>query len=248
LTVPKGPPAVEKHVGLFATTHWSVVLAAGQTDAQQAAEALEALCRTYWYPVYAFLLRSGHDMHTAKDLTPSFFLRLLGRNDFATIHPDKGRFRSFLLTSLKHFLINERFRANAEKRGGGRVPIPLDELVAQGANALEPSDNLTPEKLFDRRWALALFDRVLARLREEYARSGRGPQFDLLKNYLTEEQPEASQAELGRTLGLTKGSVKVIVHRLRGRYRELLREEVAQTVANASDVKQELRDLVEVLR
>jgi RNA polymerase sigma-70 factor (ECF subfamily) len=246
--MPKADPGTEKQAGLFTTTHWSVVLAAGQSDAQQAAEALEKLCCTYWYPAYAFLLRSGHDVHTAKDLTQSFFLRLLERNDFSRVDPGKGRFRSFLLACLKHFLINERSRSNAEKRGGGRVPLPLDELIAKRCDAVEPSDDLTPEKLFDRQWALALFDRVLARLREEYGGSGRERQFDLLKCYLSENQPESSQAELGCALGLSKGSVKVIVHRLRRRYRELLREEVAHTLGNATDVEEELRSLIAVLR
>lgn len=232
----------------FATTHWSVVLAAKQTNSDEAKAALEILCRTYWNPIYAFVCRDGHDSERAKDVVQSFFLRLLERNDFGAVQQSKGRLRSYLLASLKHFLINERARASAQKRGGGLQPASLDELIDSGSPVPEAALNLAPDKLFDRQWALAQFDRVISRLAEEYSAAGRSEQFELFKRYLTDGGAESSQAEIAAKLGLAPASVKVLVHRMRGRYREMLRDEMAQTVGKEADIESELRELISILR
>ena len=233
---------------MFATTHWSVVLAAGQTQTAQSAAALEKLCRTYWYPLYAFVRRQGHSPHDAQELIQVFFARLLQRRDLESVRCEKGRFRSFLLVALKHCLINEGLRARTQKRGGGNKLIPLDEVLVENRYGLEPADHLTPERIFERRWAIALLDQVLARLREECRAEGKLQQFDCLKSFLSEGQSSRSQAEIAAELGTSAGAVKQAVHQLRRRYRELLRQEVAHTVATAGDIEDELRHLIAVLR
>ena len=231
----------------FNTTHWSVVLAVrgGSAEAQV---ALEKLCRVYWYPLYAFVRRQGHSPEDAEDLIQGFFARLLERKDLETVQRERGRFRSYLLVSLKHFTLNEQLRARAEKRGGGRSLISLDEVEAEKRFAREPADKSTPEKIFERRWALALLDQVLSRLRQEHETPNRLVLFDALRWFLSDEPPEQSQAQIGAQLGLSTGAVKQAVRRLRQRYRELLNEEVANTVATAGDVEDEVRHLVAVLR
>jgi len=231
----------------FNTTHWSVVLAA-RGESAEAHAALEKLCRVYWYPLYAFVRRQGHSPENAEDLIQGFFARLLQRKDLETIQRERGRFRSYLLVSLKHFTLNEQLRARAEKRGGGQSLISLDELEAEKRFAQEPVDKSTPEKIFERRWALALLDKVLERLRQEHEVSGRLPLFDALRWFLSDEPAEQSQAQIGALLGLSTGAVKQAVRRLRQRYRELLHEEVADTVATTADIDDEVRHLVSVLR
>ncbi len=231
----------------FNTTHWSVVLAA-RGESKDAKEALEKLCRVYWYPLYAFVRRQGNSPQDAEDLVQGFFACLLERKDLERVQRERGRFRSYLLVSLKHFVLNRELGARAEKRGGGHSPLSLDEIEAEKKFALEPVDKSTPEKLFERRWATALLDKVRERLRTEYAGTDRLRLFDTLRCFLSGESAEQSQAQIGEQLGLSTGAVKQAVWRLRQRYRELLHEEVAHTVATAADIDDELRHLVEVLR
>ena len=240
-TVPQG-------AANFTPTHWSVVLAAaGSNDSTHARDALEKLCRNYWLPIYVFVRRQGHSSHDAQDLTQEFFARLLEKNYLAGVHREKGRFRSFLLASVKHFLTNEWDKAKAQKRGGGRVPISIDTAIGESSFNLEPADILTAEKIFERRWALALLEQVLRRLREEYSRDGKEKQFEQLKPTLTEASRSVPYVEIAARLGTSEGAVKVAVHRLRQRYRELLRAEIADTVANASEIDDEIRSLFAAL-
>lgn len=232
----------------FTPTHWSVVLAAaGHTDSAGARDALEKLCRNYWVPIYAFVRRQGHSPHDAQDLTQEFFARLLEKNYLADADRAKGRFRSFLLASLKHFLANEWDKANAQKRGGGRVLISIDANAVETAFGAELAHELTADKIFERRWALALLDQVLRRLREEYARDGKQNQFEQLKQTLTEASRSVPYAEIAARLGTSEGAVKVAVHRLRQRYRELLRSEIADTVASPAEIDDEIRNLFAAL-
>ena len=232
----------------FTPTHWSVVLAAaGRSDSTHARDALEKLCRNYWLPIYAFVRRQGHNPHDAQDLTQEFFTRLLESNYLAGVDREKGRFRSFLLASLKHFLANEWDKAKAQKRGGGHVLISIDAAAAENSVGLEPADVLTAEKIFERRWALSLLEQVLRRLREEYARDGKEQQFEQLKSTLTEASRSVSYAEIARRLATSEGAVKVAVHRLRQRYRELLRAEIADTVADPREIDDEIRNLFAAL-
>lgn len=238
------PPPVPP--GGFATTRWSLVCAARAPSSPESRAALAALCGVYWYPLYAFVRRQGHDADRARDLTQEFFARLLERADLAAVDRSKGRFRSFLLAACKHFLCNEHDRVHARKRGGGRAPLPIDAAVAEGRYGGEPSHNETPERLFERRWALALLDQVLARLRQEYAAAGKGRLFERLKGHLTGEAG-LPHARAAAELGLREGAVKVAVHRLRKRYGELLRDEIAQTLHDPAEVEDEIRDLFAAL-
>jgi RNA polymerase sigma factor (sigma-70 family) len=231
----------------FATTRWSVVLAAGETASPGSTEALARLCETYWYPLYAFTRRWGHTADEAQDLTQEFFARLLEKHYLGDVRPERGRFRSFLLASLKHFLLNERDRALAQKRGGGHAPISLEVDTAEGRYRLEPPDTATPETIYERRWALTLLDRVIDRLRGEYARSDRGPLFERLRGFLTGQSATPKYTEVGAALNMTEGAVKVAVHRLRRRFGELLRDEIADTVAEPDDIEDEIRYLFKVL-
>jgi len=228
---------------IFATTHWTVVLAAGRPRSLQAARALEELCRTYWYPLYAYVRRRGHSKEDAEDLTQAFFVRLLENNSFASLDSERGKFRAFLLASLKHSLANERDKAQAQKRGGGAANLSLDWQTAdtkfQVADAQEPS----PDKAFDREWALALLAKVIERLQRECAADGKTNLFEHLKQFLTAGQAESAQREIARSLGLEEGAVRVAVHRLRKRYRQLLRDEIANTLADAALVDEEMRAL-----
>jgi RNA polymerase sigma factor (sigma-70 family) len=231
----------------FATTHWSVVLTAQRTDSSRAQAALARLCQTYWYPLYVFVRRQGYNPPDAQDLTQEFFSRLLAKNYLAGVAPEKGNFRSFLLASLKHFLANEWDRTRAAKRGGGQTIISLDDTDAEERYRLEPVDNMTADKLFDRRWVMTLLEQVMARLRAEYTQLGNADLYESLKNSLGGPRESAPYAQLAAQLQMTEGAVKVAVHRLRARYRELLREEIAQTVTTQAEVDEEIRHLFSLL-
>ncbi|HKI72946.1 MAG TPA: sigma-70 family RNA polymerase sigma factor [Verrucomicrobiae bacterium] len=232
----------------FQTTHWSVVLAAGQGDSPRRAEALEKLCRAYWYPLYAYVRQRGHGPEDAQDLTQEFLARLLEKNWLADLDPHTGRFRSFLLTALNRFLINEYDRGQAAKRGGGRKVLSLDQAQAEGRYLHEPATDETPEKIFDRRWALAVLDQALAHLRAETSAVGKSQPFELLNPFLSREAEAGEYAAIAQQLGLSVGAVGVAVHRLRQRYREVARQEVAQTLADAAQVDEEMRHLFAALR
>lgn len=245
----RATPASEVGEGspVFATTHWSVVLSARQKDSPQSAAALETLCRTYWYPLYAYVRRQGHSAPDAQDLTQEFFARLLQKDYLKAAAREKGRFRTFLIVALKRFLANEWDRVRAQKRGGGQVPVSLDTEWAEQRYRIEPAEGATAERVFERRWALTLLDRTMARLREEFAGEGKGDEFDRLKACLTAERGEIRYAELAAALGMSEGAVRVAVHRLRKRFREVFREEIAHTVSGPDEIEAEVRYLVSVL-
>jgi RNA polymerase sigma-70 factor (ECF subfamily) len=233
----------------FATTRWSVVLAAGEERARgsdAAQVALGQLCQAYWYPLYAYVRRRGYSPSDAQDLTQAFFARLLEKNVVQAADPQKGKFRSFLLAALKDFLANERRHARTLKRGGGCAVLPLEFASGEERYRREPVDERTPDDLFERRWALTLLEQALARLRDNYTQAGKLPLFEQLKDRLGGESMRPYH-EIAVETGMTEGSIKVAVHRLRGQYRELLRDEVAQTVSSEADVDEELRDLFEAL-
>ncbi len=232
----------------FATTQWSVVLAAGRASSAESDVALATLCETYWYPLYAYVRRQGHDSVEAQDLTQGFFARLLEKEYLRQVHRERGRFRSFLLTSLKHYLLNEWDRDRAAKRGGGRRQFRLDFETGESRYRLEPAEEETPESIFEKQWALALLSRVQDALREEFRAVGKEDHFDRLSVWLTGETKSTSYCELAVGLGTTEGAVKVAVHRLRKRFRERLREEIAQTVASEADIDDEIHELFDALR
>ena len=232
---------------LFKTTHWSVVILAGQGTSPQAAESLEKLCRAYWFPLYAYVRRHGHKPEEAQDLTQEFFARLIEKHWVATADQGKGRFRSFLLMALDRFLANEWRSAHAAKRGGGCPVISLDD-TAETRYALELATDLTPERTYERQWALSLFDQALARLRQEYAAAGKTRQYDALKEFLSNEPGEGDYARVGAHLQMSTGAVAAAVHRLRQHYRSLVREEIAHTVNSPDEVEDEMRSLLAALR
>jgi RNA polymerase sigma-70 factor (ECF subfamily) len=231
----------------FATTHWSVVLGAAQSDAQHSVEALEKLCRSYWYPIYSFIRRRGHDPEAARDLTQEFFSRLLEKNYLLSVDASKGRFRSFLLAAVTNFLSNEWDRAHRLKRGGGCAIFSLDAVAAEDRYLLEPVCELTPERVFEQRWVDTLLETVLTRLRQECRAQGQGERFEQLKGYLVEDGQSVAFAEMAERLQVTEASVKGVVRRLRERYREIFREEIANTVADPQEVEPEIRHLLRVL-
>lgn len=232
----------------FATTRWSVVLLAGRRDAPHAHEALADLCRTYWYPLYAHIRRRGHAPHQAQDLTQEFFARLLDKQTLALADPTRGRFRSFILTVLDRFLADERDKTQAQKRGGGAEILSLDLATAERRFEQEPAaSTASPDQAFDRRWALALLETVLARLGEEYQQAGKTKLFAALKPTLTSPSDSQPYGEQARQLGLNEGAVKVAVHRLRKRYRTLLQTEIGHTVASPEEGAEELRHLFRTL-
>src|SRR6185369_3101480 len=231
----------------FRTTHWSVVLAATARDSPAGSQALAKLCSIYWYPLYAYVRRRGHDVHEAEDLTQQFFARLLQRSFLQSVSSEKGRFRSFLLASLKNFLANEWDRTQTQKRGGGRAPIPLDLGNAEYRYQVEPIDTATPEVLYERRWALTLMEQVMTRLRQEYVRNEKADLFDELKVFLSGEGKSMTYAELAAKHGVSESAVKMAVLRLRQRYGELLRLEIAQTVSSPEEVEAEIRHLIAVV-
>ncbi|MBX3747110.1 MAG: sigma-70 family RNA polymerase sigma factor [Verrucomicrobiae bacterium] len=231
----------------FPVTHWTVVLAAAAGEGTKSQEALASLCAAYWHPLYAFIRRQGSGPHDAEDLTQEFFRQFLGRNALARVQPAAGRFRSFLLACLKHFLANERERSRAQRRGGGRAPVPLEAGEAETRYQLEPADPLTPEALFERRWALAVLERTLKELRRECYPGPKRWSFDELEGFLPGGRPGLSRAELAARHGVSVGAVDVAVHRLRQRFGTLLREQVARTVSSEAEVGEELRHLIAVL-
>lgn len=228
----------------FATTRWSMVLAAHGGDSQARA-ALGELCERYWYPLYAFVRRQGHAPHDAQDLTQEFFARLIGKDWLAEVAKERGRFRSWLLAAMRHFLANEWNRARTQKRGGGAPVVSLDETDAEGRYLHEPAEVVDAEQLFERRWALTLLDGVLARLQAEMEAAGKAAHFAAMKGALTGGQ--LAYAEVAARLGMSEGSVRVAVHRLRERYRECLRAAVADTVESADAVDAELQHLFSAL-
>jgi RNA polymerase sigma factor (sigma-70 family) len=231
----------------FVTTRWSVVLAAANPDSSCARQALETLCRTYWYPLYAFVRRMGRSPEDAEDLVQSFFAACLEKHYLAVADQSRGRFRSFLLIALKRFLANEHDKVRSLKRGGGQVLIELDSLSAEQRYALEPADRLSADKLFERRWALTLLEQVVGRLQAEQDAAGRGEIFDHLKEFLTSGGRGTRYEAVAQRLGLSESAIKVAIHRLRQRYRELLMEEIAHTVSNAGEIEAERRHLLSVL-
>lgn len=233
--------------GVFATTHWTVVLAAGRSDSRESDVALEELCRTYWYPLYAYVRRHGHTREDAEDLTQGFFARLLEKNYLDGITRDGGKFRSFLLVALKRFLANEWDRANRQKRGGGVLPLSLDWQDAETRYQIQPADNLSPDKLYDRAWAVIVLERVITRLRDENGGEGKGGLYEQLKPFLMVGKSEIPCARAAADLNMSEGAVRVAVHRLRRRYRELLREEIAQTLANPAQADEEMQALFSAL-
>jgi RNA polymerase sigma-70 factor (ECF subfamily) len=241
-------PSVGEGASRFHTTHWSLVLAAGQQVSADSRAALATLCRIYWYPLYAFARRQVAHAEEAQDLTQEFFAQVLEKDYLRVANPERGKFRSFLMTAFKHFLSKERERARALKRGGGSQVLPLDYQAGEQRYIREPVHQMTPERIFERRWALTLLDRVLGRLREEMEQAGKRTLFERLKVCLTGEKNDASYREMADGLRLTEGSVKVAVHRLRRRYQELLRDEIAQTVATPEEIDDELRHLFEAVR
>ncbi len=249
-SVPSGsrsPTHADSYPAAFVTTQWSAVLDAAGTDTAAARAALDRLCRTYWYPLYAYARRRGHPVHDAQDLTQAFFARLLERQWVGDARRDRGRFRTFLLTAMNRFMADEWDKLRAKKRGGGLCHVPLQLDDAETRYGCEPADNHTPEQYFEVRWALTLLDTVLQRLRVEYEKAGKAALFAALNPTLVGGRESQPYAELATQLGLSEGAVKVAVHRLRKRYRQLLREEIAQTVAEGADPEEELRHLFAVV-
>jgi RNA polymerase sigma-70 factor (ECF subfamily) len=242
---PKSEPRAQ--VGVFATTHWSVVMAAGEENTPQSLAALEQLCRTYWYPLYAYIRRRGSGHEDAQDLTQGFLLQLLEHDAFNRVERSRGRFRSFLLASLNHYLADQRDHAGAIKRGAGQVHFSLDAPAAAERYQLEAPGSDSPERLFERRWALALLDQVLKRLGQEFQEAGKGALFQRLQDFLVTGQAEARYPEAAAELGMSADAVKKAAQRMRQRYYELFREEIAHTVASPGEVEDELRYLCEII-
>ena len=232
----------------FVTTHWSVVLAAGDDESPQAPQALEQLGRAYWYPLYVYVRRRGHPPEDAQDLTQEFFAQLLAKRLLAGVDPRKGKFRSWLLGVMNHFLAHEWARVRAQKRGGGRSLFSWDEAEAEDRYRLEPIDERSPETIFDRRWALTVLDQAAGRLREEFESAGKGQLYATLKDFVSTEGTTLNYEEAAQRLGLSESAVKSAIHRLRQRYQELVREAIAQTVSTATEVDEEILYLLAVIR
>ncbi len=240
------PPGYHRRVLSFDTTRWSVIAAARGPDPEAARAALSTLCEAYWYPLYAFIRRWGADPEAARDLTQAFFTSLLERRDIEQVRPERGRFRTFLLASAKHFLLNEAARSRAAKRGGGVPLLPLAFDEAEGRYQVEPADVTTPETLYERRWALTLIERVLAGLRTEWD-AGRVAEFDELKESLLGSGPAGGYAKAAQRLGVTEGALKVAAHRLRRKFQARLRQAIAETVADQAEIDDEIQYLVRAL-
>ena len=240
-SLPAGAP-------VFATTHWSVVLTAGtHHDTARARDALARLCQVYWYPLYAYVRRRGHNAPDAQDLTQAFFEQLLRRQSLASADPERGRFRSFILTAMNHFLAVEWKKAGARKRGGGSQPLSLDWAAAEQRFYLEPATTVAPDRNFEKQWALTLLGEVLGRLEHEYQAGGKGVLFAAIKETLLGQRESQPYADLAGVLGMNEGALKVAVHRLRKRYRELIRAEIANTLDRSEDIEAEMRHLFQVL-
>jgi RNA polymerase sigma factor (sigma-70 family) len=241
------PQSPSDRPGRFPTTRWSRVILAGDPEAPLARESLAELCNAYWYPLYAYIRRRGYDPEKAKDLTQDFFVRVLEKGLLAEADPARGRFRSFLRTVCAHFLANRRDREHARKRGGGRTVLSIDAADAEGRYALELADELTPERIFDRSWALTLLGRILDQLGREYDEAGKAATFEALRGLLEGEHDLPSYAAVGARLGTSEGAARVAAHRLRRRYGELLRQEIAATLAEPAEVDDEIRELFAAL-
>jgi RNA polymerase sigma-70 factor (ECF subfamily) len=231
----------------FATTHWSVVLAAGKSTSAQQKQALETLCQSYWFPLYAFLRQRGYDNHQAEDYTQGFFAHILEKHDLQKADPKYGKFRSFLLIRLKGFLADEHDRSHALKRGGGKKILSFNVQDAEGQYALESADQLSPEKRFEKAWALTVLERTMDRLEAEMIQKNKQGHFEHLKVYLTIEKDDLPYAHAGEKLNMAEGAVRVAVHRLRRRYRQLLRDEIAQTVGSEDQIDEEVGHLFAAL-
>jgi RNA polymerase sigma factor (sigma-70 family) len=231
----------------FQTTHWTVVLAAREKGGPAEREALASLCSTYWYPLYAFIRRQGSAPHEAEDLTQEFFYRFLERQALESVRPDAGKFRSFLLSCLKNFLANERERANAQRRGRGQSLVSLDSRDAETRYSLDLADKLTPEDVFDRRWAFAVLENTMKELEREYSAAEKRELFENLRGFLPGGQANISRTELAAKRGVSAGAIDVSVHRLRQRFGSLLREQVSQTVSSEAEVDEEIRYLISVI-
>jgi RNA polymerase sigma factor (sigma-70 family) len=233
----------------FPNTSWTVVLKAGEDFGQQSKDALAILCKAYWYPLYAFVRRRGHSPEQAQDLTQGFFARLLEKHYVRDCRRERGRFRSFLLVSLKHFLANEWDRAQAQRRGSGETPVSLDAVVKRGEHrySLEPRDDLTPEKIFEKEWALTLLEKTLCALEGEFEQAGKKDHFAHLKDFLTGPDARIPYSQLASGVGMSEGALRVTIHRLRARFREVLRQEISQTVSDPSEAGDEIRYLKSVL-
>lgn len=229
--------------GNFATTRWTLVNAAKDGTSTEAEAALAMLCENYWFPLYAYVRRRGYACHEAEDLTQAFFARLLSKEPLADVKQDKGRFRSYLLASIKHFMANEWDRAHALKRGGGQHVTSFDTHAGEQRYQTGLADELTPAKLFDRQWALTLLDRVLTRLQSEMGSEGKANAFEAMRPFLTEGRGAIPYADVATRMGTSEAAAKVAVHRLRRRYRSMLRDEIADTVASPDLVEEELRSL-----
>ena len=236
-------PSTSAPGDIFATTHWTVVLAAGQRHTPQSDGALEELCRTYWFPLYAYVRRRGHTKEDAEDFVQEFFARFLEKNYLAGLSAERGRFRAFLLAALKHFLANEWDKSQAQKRGGGAAHLSLDWQTADTKFQVAATNEPSPDKAFDREWALALLAKVIERLQQECAADGKAKLFEQLKIFLTAGKGALSHADAAQKLGMDEPAVRVAVHRLRKRYRQLLRDEISQTLADESQVDEEMRAL-----
>jgi RNA polymerase sigma factor (sigma-70 family) len=231
----------------FATTHWTAVVAAGHSHNPGARAALDELCQVYWFPLYAYVRRRGHSPEDAEDLTQEFFRTLLEKEYLKAADRDKGRFRAFLLVALQRFLANEWDRARAQKRGGGRSPVSLDARTAETRYQVEPAVEMSPERIFDRRWAVAVLGKTMAQLRSEFAVDGRLHDFDQIKECLTADRGSLDYSALAERCGMTEGTLRVAVHRLRKRFRDVFRHEVAQTVADPAEIEGEMRHLMSAL-
>lgn len=244
---PNISPSSASHNERFATTNWSVVLAAGGAQSSNARLALSALCELYWYPLYAFIRRRGYDSVEAQDLTQAFFTMVLEKHSFSVADPARGRFRSFLLTALKNFLAKQWREQRSQKRGGNKPLLSINFQDADDRYAQEPEHKLTAELVYDRKWALTVLKITMARLSHDYAAAGKSAIFNAIKGHLSSETPALSIREIGDSLKMTDGAVKVAIHRLRRRYRDLLRNEIADTVVDPADVDDELRSLFNLL-
>jgi RNA polymerase sigma-70 factor (ECF subfamily) len=233
--------------GWFKTTHWSVVLDVGHQDPAVVGAALGKLCQAYWYPLYMYVRRSGHNPEDAKDLTQEFFARLLQKESLKSVRPAETKFRSFLLVALKRFIVNEWHRAHRLKRGGGQEFFSIDQTDTENRYLAEPADAVSPEKAFERRWAETLLEQVLARLKTEFGEIGKAALFEELRPFLSGDPAQASYAEISQRLGMTGGALRVSVHRLRHRYREILLLEIAQTVSTPEEINDEIRHLFAAL-
>jgi RNA polymerase sigma-70 factor (ECF subfamily) len=230
---------------VFATTHWSMVLSAGEADSPEADQALARLCKSYWYPLYAYVRRQGYKPEEAQDLTQEFFARLLAKNYLKSLDRQKGKFRSFLLAAMEHFLAKEWRDARRLKRGGGRPILSLDEQDVEARYLIEPAEEMTAERIFERRWAFTVLEQAIQRLREEFAAAGKGALFESLQGFLSGEK--TAYAQLESRLDMSEGAIKVAVHRMRQRYGDLLRQEIANTVSAPEDVDEEVRYLISVI-